>query len=279
MPRAASFDVADHAEGGGLYPGGEGTIKLRIKLHDYMGKMAPESQTAIIMEFHPTDGSNKGEQVIQIYNIGESKDFVPDPEGFRVLIQDNSSRQEMNKSCLGSMFLDKLQACGLDLKKLQVPQGLSVLDGTILRVAEQEQPKREGLEEKPAEPGKKKFKSMWLVPIKATFPWEKGRSTAGRPAAQAATTATATPAPGTTNNAQTGDWDLERALKTALDLNAGSLDRAGIPKAILDVLQPLQLPTTKRMPIMGAAKDWDGAIKELAIVNNWSQEGDVLTVQ
>lgn len=278
MPKLASLVVADHAEGGGLYPGGKGTAKFRFIMWDYAGKQAPDSNCTLHMEFTPTDGSNNGNVVNHYYSVGDTKDFIPEPpDGNRVMIQDNSQKTAMHKSCLASMLLAKLQDQGLDLKQLETAKGLSILDGTVLTVTEQEQPKREGLEEKPAVPGQRVFKKTWLVPVKAEFPWEKkgGKATAAKPTVAASGGA----APATQATAQVdGDLTLESVLLAALTNAGGAIPRADIPKALLDVMTPMGVPGPTRLPIMKAAKDWDGAIKNAADLNAWTMDGDVLSM-
>ena len=271
--RYASNNIEEFEEGG-LYPGGTGIIEeIKYVLWDYDGKQPKDSVIAVYVKFQPTDNSNEGKPVPIHWAAGnDTKSFSPDPTGGHLVII--GAREKQSQSSNWAYILKKLRDnCGMDVTKLDGPEGILALTRTEVTFSRMDQPTREGLEsDKPAGGEPKKFKPTILVPTKAKFPWEKGagRTQAASTKPTAATTATATTTNGT---AAAGPIDLSIIIKEVVESQGGSIEYAALPKALLDKLPDVD--RTQRTTLIKQAKDAK-FIESLAAENGWTFDGKEL---
>ena len=274
--RYASNNI-DQFEEGGLYPGGTGVIEeIKYVLWDYDGKQPKDSVIAVMMKFQPTDGSNEGKPVISYWAAGNDvKSFAPDPTGGHLVIM--GAREKQSQSSNWAFVLKKFRDnCGMDVSKLDGPEGILALTRTQATFARIDQPTRDGLnEDKPGAQGgeAKKFKPTVLVPTKATFPWEKGaaKNTAAK-ATPAATTGTTASAPAPTTNGS-GPLDLSTIIQEVVQAAGGSVEFKSLGKLILEKLPDVD--RTERTTLIKQAKD-EKVIAALAEENAWTFDGKEL---
>lgn len=274
--RYASNNI-DQFEEGGLYPGGTGVIEeIKYVLWDYDGKQPKDSVIAVMMKFQPTDGSNEGKPVISYWAAGNDvKSFAPDPTGGHLVIM--GAREKQSQSSNWAFVLKKFRDnCGMDVSKLDGPEGILALTRTQATFARIDQPTRDGLnEDKPGAQGgeAKKFKPTVLVPTKATFPWEKGaaKNTAAK-ATPAATTGTTASAPAPTTNGS-GPLDLSTIIQEVVQAAGGSVEFKSLGKLILEKLPDVD--RTERTALIKQAKD-EKVIAALAEENAWTFDGKEL---
>lgn len=272
--RYASNNIEEFEEGG-LYPGGTGIVEeIKYVLWDYDGKQPKDSVIAVCVKFKPTDGSNEGKSVPIHWAAGnDTKSFSPDPTGGHLVI--TGAREKQSQSSNWAYILKKFRDnCGMDVTKLNGPEGILALTRTEVTFARMDQPTREGLEsDKPAGGEPKKFKPTILVPTKAKFPWEKGagnRSQATSKTAPAvATSATSTVA---ASNGS-GPIDLSILIKEVVEAQGGSIEYDALPKALLDKLPDVD--RTQRTALIKQAKD-PKFIESLATENRWTFDGKEL---
>lgn len=195
-PKPLSNNPDDFIAGGSLYPGGTGLIEdIAYVLWDYEGKMPPNSVVAVKCIFKPTDGSNDGKDVLIFWSVGPSTEFVPSQDGGFIFPVGNAQgiKNSTNWFHVTAALRD---TCGLEGAKLNGAAGIRCLISGQLTLVRKDQPTRDGLVPQQATPGQPTYKSTFLIPTSAIFPWDRqagGRAV--RPAAAAKPGPVAVPAP------------------------------------------------------------------------------------
>jgi len=314
QPSIVSNDVDDFVQAG-LYPGGTGIVEdIEYKLWDYDGKRPPDSQLAVRMIFQPTDGSNEGKLLDNLYfSVGPASDFQPSQDGGFVFAVGSSAQLRQNSNW--HFFATKLRDnCGLERGKLNGPSGIKILKGTQLTLTRVDQPHRD-IAEDAAAPGaphmqgqqQRTRKPTILIPTAAVFSWDKGTA-ARRPAARAAAPApTPTPAPMPAQTAAAapvpasapspapaaapvngsasgipGDRDslITEVLRELLSETPGNmLEVAKLPSAMIEKIGPAGrgIAVSARMEILKQVKD-TAYIQSLAAANGWTTDGAILSL-
>lgn len=273
---------------GGIYPGGTGIIKnIRYSLWDYGGKQPPDSQVAVKCDFHPTDGSNEGEDVEIYWSVGPSTNFVPEHMG-RYLIPVQRSGKEMAKgisdNCNWKQAYTAFQGCGLAKGAIDSDdKGIHTLIGTEVVFTRVDQKERDFADNTPAgapggQGGQQRKKGQILVPTRCKFPWDKaGRSIVQGAAAPAPHTAagTAAPAaasaPAASNGAATGDQAalLSQALQQALAVNQEGLAPVNLTAAVTAELTKMGVSGANRAKVIKLSKD-QATLNAIIATNGWS---------
>ena len=186
------------------------------------------------------------------------------------------AREKQSQSSNWAFVLKKFRDnCGMDVTKLDSPEGILALARTQVTLARIDQPTRDIADDnKPATGEPKKFKPTVLVPTKATFPWEKGsgKSTTAKatPANTPATNATATSAPASNGS---GPLDLSTIIQEVVQAAGGSVEFKSLGKLILEKLPDVD--RTERTALIKQAKD-EKVIAALAEENAWTFDGKEL---
>ena len=248
-----------------IYPGGTNIVKgARWGLWDYGGKMAPESQCALILDLEPTDNSNGGKPHTEYWNVGEAKTYGPVEEGRFI-----EGVHEMSQSCNAFMFMKSLQdSCGMERGRLSADNvGVFALIGseiTFIRVPDSRDKSglNTGLDPTTGQPRQAAKPKDVLVASKAHFPWEGTRKgTAAKPAATkpATATTTATAAKASTNgNGDSGDA-LTTAIISVLTENDGAYELSGlIPKITEKLTVAAGVSAGRRITMIKSIKSDDG---------------------
>ncbi len=202
------------------------------------------------------------------------KSFAPDPTGGHLVIM--GAREKQSQSSNWAFVLKKFRDnCGMDVSKLDGPEGILALARTQATFARVDQPTRDGLnEDKPATGEPKKFKSTVLVPTKATFPWEKGSAKTNAKTNTAAAPATTTTAPASAPASNgSGTLDLSQIIQEVVQAAGGSVEFKSLGKLILEKLPDVD--RTERTALIKQAKD-EKVIAALAEENAWTFDGKEL---
>ncbi len=277
----ASNDIDDFVQGG-IYPGGRGIIKdIGYYLWDYGGTRPPDSQCAVKLTLQPTDGANEGKDIDDIwFSVGASSDFQPDQTHGFVF------GEAMKKGSNWHFFLEKLRDnCGMPKGKLGTPGvGIRALIGSGITLARVDQPKREGLSDREAEPGKQARKQTILIPTKCEFSWEGGPKggVAARTAPAASRPATTTAAPASSNGAGAGSDLFASTISEILDANPDGVsvevsnNTSDLTRMLVEALAVKSGVTGKdRIQYSKKAKDM-GELAALAEAQGWTLDSGVL---
>lgn len=274
---------------GGIYPGGTGIVKsIKYALWDYGGKQPPDSSVAVKCDFHPTDGSNEGEDVEIYWSVGPAASFTPDHMG-RYLIPVHRSGKEpvkgISDNCNWKQAFAAFVGCGMDPKMIDGDdKGILSLIGTEVVFTRVDQKERDFADNTPAgapggQGGQQRKKGQILVPTRCKFPWDKaGRSIVqgapahtGAPAAAGMPAPAATGAPAASNGAPTGDQTnlLIQALQQAVAANPEGLAPVNLTAAVTAELTKMGVSGANRAKVIKLSKD-QATLNAIVATNGWS---------
>jgi hypothetical protein len=287
-------------EGGALYQGGTGLVKqFSFKLWDYDGHMPKDSIVAAEMLFQPTDGSNEGKEILIHWSVGNATDYSPDGQANNGFVLALKGQQKLGDGSNYAYFLKKLaETCGMQAGRLSGPNGIHALEGSSITLARVDQPQRAGLDQAPADPTKKKYPRQTYIPTRAQWGWDTGAqpATAGTtatgtratrrgaaaaapaaPVQQAATAQNPVTAAAPVNGNGAASSVTADSIIEAL-LAQGPVAIADLPRLSLEWLTANNITDRSvRLPLSKSMKD-EGAVAEMAVVNDWKLEGGVLSI-
>jgi hypothetical protein len=313
-PQVLSNDPDDFVQSG-LYPGGQGIVNdISYAFWDYAGTRPPNSEVAVKLDFHPTDGSNEGKPVEIYWSVGPAAEFSPSGDGGFVFSIGSATgvRTSSNWAFVAVKLRDN---CGLEKGKLNGPAGIKALIGSQLTLTRVDQPQREGLAPKMQQPGQQERKPTILIPTAAVFGWDKPgtrRPAAPRPATGkgpvavpamaapasapvpaaapvpqpmptvAAPARAAAPAPAQSNGAGPVDVDtvIAEVLAELLTQTEGNaLEFVALPNSVLEKVGPQGrgVVVKQRMEITKQVKD-PAYITQLAAAQGWAFDGTFLSL-
>lgn len=275
QPARVSHELDDFSASG-IYPGGRNTIvDAGYVLWDYNGKQPPNSNCAMKLTCQPTDGSNEGKQHEIYWNIGLSKDFVPEGDGSFVM-----GEKPMSQQCNWFFALSKFRDnCGLEKGKLSGDKGVKALIGSEVTFIRMEHDRGDfGDQAQQLNPStggqaRPRQKQTVLVPSAAKFSWEMKGGTKGvaKPAQTAPTgTAPATTAATTSNGTGDTSHPLYVALSAILEENDNAVMLSELAAKVTEKLSVVQgMSAAKRVVMIKTIND-AAKLTEFAAQHGWT---------